>query len=252
MPDELLKFRCYRCNQLLAVAPSRAGKIVNCPKCKAELQIPALEPAATVDASAAPATEAGRRRRREPGEGSDIVPAQPQAQALPSFLEGVAAIIPPEVAELRPEDLRVEAHVLESLPRRSGFNASPSAPASAHGPDSSGALPMIEFPEATAEWPSAEELSNAFAAPPAEVRQPPPVPPIELMSLPPAEKAPSVAPPIEIEAPPALKDDRPMRHVREVAVPAAVLLAWSLFGLVGLAFSFIAGLMIGHFVWKLP
>ncbi len=250
MPDELLKFRCYRCNQLLAVAPSRAGKIVNCPKCKAELQIPALEPAATAEASAAPGTEAGRRRRREPGDGSGPVPAQPQAPALPSFLEGVAAIIPPEVAELRPEDLRVEAHVLESLPRRSGFNESPPAPAP--GSESPGAFPTIESPESPGEWPSADELSNAFAALPAEVRQPPPPPPIEMVPLPPPEKAPSVAPPIEIETAPALKDDRPMRHVREVAVPASVLLAWSLFGLVGLAFSFIAGLLIGHFVWKLP
>jgi hypothetical protein len=37
-----------------------------------------------------------------------------------------------------------------------------------------------------------------------------------------------------------------------VTVPASVVLMWSLFGLAGLAFSFVAGLMIGHFLWKMP
>ena len=37
---ERLKVRCYRCNQLLAVAPGKAGAVVACPKCKAELLIP--------------------------------------------------------------------------------------------------------------------------------------------------------------------------------------------------------------------
>src|SRR5207253_1731196 len=43
MAIERLKFRCYRCNQLLAVAPSKAGTIVSCPKCQADLLIPAAE-----------------------------------------------------------------------------------------------------------------------------------------------------------------------------------------------------------------
>ncbi len=58
MPAELLKFRCYRCNQLLAVAPSRAGSVVACPRCKAELQIPAGELASKAE------TEKAARRRR--------------------------------------------------------------------------------------------------------------------------------------------------------------------------------------------
>jgi hypothetical protein len=35
-----------------------------------------------------------------------------------------------------------------------------------------------------------------------------------------------------------------------VILPASVVLAWSLFVLLGIALSFIAGLMVGHFLWK--
>src|SRR5262249_27680993 len=40
MIAERIKVRCYRCNQLLAVPPNKAGAVVSCPKCKAELLIP--------------------------------------------------------------------------------------------------------------------------------------------------------------------------------------------------------------------
>lgn len=35
-----IKFRCYRCNQLLGAARSKAGGVVACPKCAAELEVP--------------------------------------------------------------------------------------------------------------------------------------------------------------------------------------------------------------------
>jgi len=75
MADAPIKFRCYRCNKLLGVSARKAGSIVNCPECKAELQIPAPEP--------------------EPE------PAAPDPKALdPAF--------PTDIAGLRPEDIRVE------------------------------------------------------------------------------------------------------------------------------------------------
>lgn len=40
MPQGLLKFRCYNCDKLLGVAPSKAGRTTACPSCKAELLIP--------------------------------------------------------------------------------------------------------------------------------------------------------------------------------------------------------------------
>ncbi len=251
MADELLKFRCYRCNQLLAVAQTRAGKVVSCPKCKADLQIPALEPVATGEAGPGAGVADAERRRSDAGPGAPGLPAPAQSPALPAFLEGVAGNIPPEVAELRPEDLRVEADALESFPRRSPPDDEP--PSSSAQREPRGLFPAIESPEGPAGWPSAQELANAFAAaaPAVEPERTVP-PPLAPVTLPPVEKAPAVAPPIEIEPPSVLKDDRPTRHVREVVVPASVLMLWWLFGLAGLALSFIAGLMIGHFIWKPP
>ncbi len=43
MAIERLKFRCYRCNQLLGATPNKAGSVVTCPKCSAELLIPMPE-----------------------------------------------------------------------------------------------------------------------------------------------------------------------------------------------------------------
>ena len=40
---ERLKIRCYKCNQLLAVPLTKAGAVVACPKCKADLLVPRPE-----------------------------------------------------------------------------------------------------------------------------------------------------------------------------------------------------------------
>ena len=57
------------------------------------------------------------------------------------------------------------------------------------------------------------------------------------------------APPIEIEPHTILPPGTENRPIREVVLPASVVLAWSLFGLVGIATSFLAGLFIGHYFW---
>jgi hypothetical protein len=57
------------------------------------------------------------------------------------------------------------------------------------------------------------------------------------------------APPIKIEPPTILPPGREIRPIREVVLPASAVLAWSLFALFGIATSFIAGLMIGHYLW---
>ena len=100
MPADLLKFRCYRCNQLLAVSPSKVGAIVACPKCKADLVVPGAE---------TPTKGEPRPRTKvpdavEPGS-SDPLSKSPS----PNFLGEPYTEIPPDVADLRPEDLRVEA-----------------------------------------------------------------------------------------------------------------------------------------------
>ena len=54
---------------------------------------------------------------------------------------------------------------------------------------------------------------------------------------------------IQIEPPTILPPGTELRPIREVVLPASVVLAWSLFGLIGIATSFLAGLFIGHFFW---
>ena len=65
----------------------------------------------------------------------------------------------------------------------------------------------------------------------------------------PAEVSP-VGPQIQIESPTILPAGAEIRRLREVVLPASVVLAWSLFVLAGVAMAFVAGLLMGHFLWK--
>jgi hypothetical protein len=55
---------------------------------------------------------------------------------------------------------------------------------------------------------------------------------------------------IEIERPTILPPGTEIRRVSEIILPASVVLAWSLFVLLGIALSFVAGLLMGHFLWR--
>src|SRR4051812_43340906 len=90
-----IKFRCYQCNQLLGVSRSKVGSVVACPKCATELIVPEPDEATT---AAQPMT-----------------PEMPVALGQPSppetteaFLSALAADLPVEIADIRPEDIRVE------------------------------------------------------------------------------------------------------------------------------------------------
>jgi hypothetical protein len=224
MAAEHIKVRCYRCSQLLAVAASKAGTVVACPKCRAELLIPGLE-----------------SEPRSPQSGSaGAEPRSSAGSASPTFAEGLASLIPPEVAELRPEDLRVEAEFFESLTR---------APAAPPSREPFPLLPPSEpEPPRPAPVPSSGEPSSASEVLPAPVMfNPMPVetpPPIPLV------KPALDIPPIEVEPPTILPPGTEIRRVREVVLPASVVLAWSVFVLAAIAMSFVAGLLIGHFLWK--
>jgi len=236
MPAELLKFRCYRCNQLLAVAPSRAGSVVGCPRCKAELEIP------LGDASSKGETDRAARRQRAKAVKSGAAPSQSDVQDVPPFMTEIAAAIPPEVADLRPEDLRVEAGVFESITRE------PPPPASAPPmPPAVIDIPLkAPFEDHKSEL-TPSELSNLFApAPQPSEPSPAPIPP-----PPEPDETRTIVPSIEIEPPSIRTGGTEVRHYSEVILPASVVLAWSLFVLLGIASSFVAGLLVGHFLWRL-
>src|SRR5262245_4091291 len=99
-----LKVRCYRCNQLLAVAPNKAGAVVACPKCKAELLIPRPEDSSAGAEPAGP-EPAGSKSGTFPSVSAiaeaATTPTGRAESPSPSYLDEIAALIPPEVAALR-------------------------------------------------------------------------------------------------------------------------------------------------------
>ena len=281
MAIERLKFRCYRCNQLLGATPNKAGSIINCPKCSAELLIPVPElpvDEGSVIQERAPAPAPGPARakvRAEPRPKPDLESSPPPQSTAAATAVGpisgskpladfgassaLEAGLPPDLIDLKPEDLRVEAEFFESLTRQ------PPAPAPVREP---------------APWPppeliaaSVEMVTQAQAPPsrePPVVAEPPvtrpalPAPPVFTQSVDLAAKVIEPAPPplsaraetaligtaIEIEHPPILPPATATRRVQEVILPASAVLAFSLFILLGIALSFIAGLLMGHFLWR--
>ncbi len=273
MAIERLKFRCYRCNQLLGATPNKAGSVVTCPKCSAELLIPVpdLRPDEGSLVQPNPPAPARPKTRAEPRPKPDVdvtvpldttavataVQAVSQPTPRASSVDDLAAMLPPDLIDLKPEDLRVEAEFFESLARQ------PPAP------------PPVQE---RAPWPPPEVLeapirSESFAPyspaplvvetpvvpPPAEV---PPATVTQTVNLAPVPEEPLTPPPvpqraeaaligaaIEIEHPTILPPGTEIRRVREVVLPAAVVLSWSLFVLLGIALAFVAGLLMGHFLW---
>lgn len=266
---ERLKVRCYRCNQLLAVAPTKAGTVVACPKCKADLLIPRPDTRQPSDEptdpsvvplksgtfpALAPLTESATATAGAGGGagGSGVAPS--------TYLDEIAAIIPPELAALRPEDLRVEAEFFETITRQP---PSPPAPAADDpfqfpaeltardlyappSPDEWGSLATPATPAVSTDVAAGSGITGAIEAPPplpmlvaAAVAAPVPAP--EKVGL----------PPIHIETstirPPA---DAAPRAIHQVVLPASLVLAWMMFVLAALPMAFVAGLLIGHFIWK--
>jgi hypothetical protein len=275
MAIERLKFRCYRCNQLLGATPNKAGSIVSCPKCSAELLIPVPELRADLGAdietqTPAPASApAPAKVRSEPrpralpefappefAPATTAVQPAPRATQAPAYVDEIAAVLPPDLIDLKPEDLRVEAEFFESLTRQS----------------------QVAVVREPAPWPPAETLAPSFASETFALPLPTPSV-VETASAPPTPRGPSLLtetvdlaprpaeppPPvpassraeaalvgtaIEIEHPAILPPGSEIRRVSEVILPASVVLSWSLFALLGIALSFVAGLLMGHFLWK--
>ncbi len=164
-------------------------------------------------------------------------------------------MLPPDLIDLRPEDLRVEAEFFESLTRQPAPPVVERAPwpppellEARPGPEAlpspSPEIVVVEspfVPSAPAVSPpvTTQTVSLLPAAP--EPLTPPPVPQ--------RAEAAMIGASIEIERPSILPPGTELRRVREVVLPASVVLSWSLFVLLGIALSFVAGLLMGHFMW---
>jgi phage FluMu protein Com len=237
MPAELVKFRCYRCNQLLAVAPSKVGAIVACPKCTADLVVPGAE---------SPPKGEARAQTRSPATADAGEPAA-SSSPLPGFFGDAPPEIPSDVADLRPEDLRVEAEFFANLTRKPLDPDRGPVPnvAESTPPELTASRPISTSPPIPQVATPVRPLEAFSVAPEPAVQAPVPAPIIPAFS--PAE---SVVPPIEIETTDLRAPATEPRIVHEVVLPASVVLLWSLFVLAAIALSFLAGLLVGHFLWK--
>ena len=194
MPKMPIKFRCVQCNQLLGVSPSKVGSVVSCPRCAVELIVP--------EADAPPE-----------------VPRAPEPEPIPSILSSLVLDRPDPLAELRPEDIRVEPGLPE--PGRARRPPRPIEPAPEPEPPAPEAQPLVLTPE-------------VLAGPTGEA----PARPVE-----------EVLPPIQTE-PVAVRPSRPTTRARDITLPRSVVTAWSLFVLLALGMAFAAGLLAGHFLWR--
>jgi phage FluMu protein Com len=235
MPEERQRFRCYQCNQLLGVSPKKAGSVIACPRCKAELKVPTMEetaPNSDALSSGAGAEPQGRTRG-----GSVAAAAVSESRAASSLMSDIAAAIPDDLVSLRPEDIRVEAEFADLIV---GPTPAPGTPVE---------VPVVlDSPRAEPAVPVAEERSPRTAIPVEAALPPAPVTPV----TPPATDAPLVAglPQIKVETPAIRSKGPEIRSVQEVVLQPATVLAWSLLVLLALPMAFVAGLLLGHYVWK--
>lgn len=191
-----LKFRCYRCNQLLGASRSKVGTVISCPKCGSALVVP------------------------EPDE-----EAAPVARSVKPVLGVLTSGGPQDtesILDIRPEDIRVEPGI-ELL--RPDVDDEPETVANEADIADETVVPP----------PEPEETVVVTKAP---VTVPPPLP--------------EAVPPIQVEVPPDVRQHESYGRVRarDVVLPRSVVLAWSLFVLAALALAFGAGLLAGHYVWR--
>lgn len=215
-------FRCYQCNQVLRTAKSKVGAVVACPKCGTELVVP--EPAEKTPASGEPGGAIGAET--DPGELiRSLVNTGP-----PPEVENIRSLVNTgpraEVENIRPEDIRVEPGVAPRPPapnRTTRVAAEPPQPSRSEPPAPSFEVRLDQNPE---------------AAPRTRAVEPDP-------DFPPIKIAPQ---PIRSEPAPSAQHS-PLPRPRDIVLPRTAVVAWSLFVLLALALSFLAGLLAGHFLW---
>jgi phage FluMu protein Com len=246
MPDEHLRFRCSSCNQLLGVSSKKAGAVIACPRCSAELKVPSPEEAAALAEASRPVPTAGAEARM--AKSTARQPARSADNPLPPFMEEIAAAIPDDLAALRPEDIRVKAEFADLVVTTDESKASPSLRASALAERGADNLPGD---------PSEVEAYLAEISPPAE--PPPMVPPEPVPKLltesrtvdQAAEPSKTAAlSNINVETPSLLPASGELQGVSQVVLHPATVLAWSLLVLIAVPMAFVAGLLMGHFIWK--
>ncbi len=200
-----LKFRCYRCNQLLGISRSKIGGTISCPKCGTALVVPEPEPSVPAVTASATASSSG------------ISPA----------LGGSTD----SILDIRPEDIRAEPGA-----------TLPPPPDETDGAPASSSEYAVESVDNERDEPIAAEEAPLVAVAPRVV-------PAESASL---ALTPEPVPPIRVATGTTIRESEGAARTRsrDVVLPRSVVLLWSLFVLVAMAMSFAAGLLSGHYIWR--
>jgi hypothetical protein len=190
-------FRCFQCQRVLRTGRTKAGSVVTCPKCGAELIVP--EPPDEAPGSA-------ELDSAEASSGSSSHVPSPKAVT--------------NLADIRPEDIRVEPGVVRPGPPVE--QASVTAFEVAGRPAPLGAISGMEF-----------------AFPPKPSNPEPDFPAINIKH----------EPILDAVASSVIAARSPAPRPRDIPLPRAAVVAWSMSALIAIVFAFVAGLLIGHFLW---
>jgi hypothetical protein len=153
------------------------------------------------------------------GQEAPSVPGpSPLAETTPAFLQALEAGLPVELADLRPEDIRAES-----------------------------TIPWSPAPEVPSPLPDPIPTAPAPEPPPPMM---PPVPPTPVVAPEPDPVVSPIVPPIKIESPPLVQSRTTPARPRDLVLPRSVVASWSLFVLMAQALAFLAGLLAGHYIWK--
>jgi DNA-directed RNA polymerase subunit RPC12/RpoP len=276
MASVKIRFRCYRCNQLLGAGSSKIGHVIQCPKCGADLLVP--PPSAPGQSSDAIARAAPGSFFDAPLDLNSILPEHIRAhesrddsgeksrrdesgQSESSSLDSVIEFeFPAESVEAF--TARVETEPQRDAPRPStneqikesqnpvvdrreeiaeAYRTERNTPISA-STESSDSESVVAFPFVVDDRPAA----SSSQAVPAAVHEPAPAAVHVAVTK---TEAATNSKETAVHASKTFVEPKIVIRARDIVIPRVVVFAWSLLAILGLGFAFIAGLMIGHFLW---
>jgi DNA-directed RNA polymerase subunit RPC12/RpoP len=230
-----IKFRCFECHKLLGAPRSKAGAEIVCPKCSARLIVPEADSEAPMTAPAVAIPSRVERPADAPQLPISVTITSPPPAAPGD--QGISL----DLLEIRPEDIRVEPGLRPRPPAPSAASARAAAapPVSAEPPTEIDPGPLILEVEETepARSPSPGQSATVVTTP--RPPRPDPVAPAPAIAIAPAT-------PMGLPA----RSTAASPRARDLLIPRSVVGAWSLFVLLALAMSFLAGLLAGHYVWR--
>jgi hypothetical protein len=257
MPAAAITFRCYQCQKLLGASRSRIGSVVNCPKCSAELVVPEPEAPATEDSPSPEPSPSQSAIDVDDGFPAGLIQTEPRpapdqssasffpdlrtqtvGQPFPFIQTEESTAPPPAVDRRKPKRPRPPSP--EPSSSESFFPDPALFPAPSLTDETAAATLEYTRPVPPSRTPPPEVAPSVMAWPSATPSSQPIVPAVTTEPVP-LRESPSR---------PRLgdRDESPRRN--DVSIPRTVVVLWSFFVLLALMSAFVAGLTVGHFVWK--